>query len=215
MQAWSINECIAEFFTDPSIFRSIHPDLPDLEVPAWAESPEDFVVKHMRMLESDYVAEHLHHWIDVTFGYKVMSSDKEISSSSLAEFALRALMKSFIIEDSRADTDMYPGTHVRLVEGIIPESSVFSSLSFQLTGTPAIKNKNVTLPLVDNHANLLNSGVTQLFTLPHPPRRRFHAARIPKVNRALTIRSDQSERDGEYFGTEFHFSLNPTFTYCR
>ncbi|MED6198398.1 BEACH domain-containing protein C2, partial [Stylosanthes scabra] len=44
--------------------------LDTVKLPAWAESPIDFIQKHRMALESEYVSAHLHEWIDLIFGYK-------------------------------------------------------------------------------------------------------------------------------------------------
>ncbi|KAK6632193.1 hypothetical protein RUM44_007224 [Polyplax serrata] len=42
----------------------------DVALPPWAENAADFVSKLRQALESDYVSNNLHHWIDLIFGYK-------------------------------------------------------------------------------------------------------------------------------------------------
>ena len=42
----------------------------DVILPPWAENAKDFVYKMRLALESDYVSQHLHQWIDLIFGYK-------------------------------------------------------------------------------------------------------------------------------------------------
>ena len=80
--AWSPDEAIPEFYTDPTIFSSIHSDLPDLGLPDWLDSVNDkessdwsaaqeFCDWHLSMLESEPVSRDLHTWFDLTFGYKL------------------------------------------------------------------------------------------------------------------------------------------------
>ncbi|KAF8692497.1 hypothetical protein HU200_039595 [Digitaria exilis] len=68
---WTPDECIPEFYSDPRIFASLHSEMSDLALPAWATSAEDFICLHRDALESDRVSQQLHHWIDITFGYKL------------------------------------------------------------------------------------------------------------------------------------------------
>ena len=42
----------------------------DVDLPRWANSPVDFMIKHRKALESSYVSSHLHEWIDLVFGSK-------------------------------------------------------------------------------------------------------------------------------------------------
>jgi hypothetical protein len=42
----------------------------DVVLPPWASSAEDFVLKNLLALESEYVSTHIHEWIDLVFGAK-------------------------------------------------------------------------------------------------------------------------------------------------
>lgn len=75
-----VKELIPEFFYLPEFLMNMNnfdlgtlqtgQRINDVILPAWASSSEDFIHKHREALESDYVSENLHHWIDLIFGYK-------------------------------------------------------------------------------------------------------------------------------------------------
>ncbi|XP_027627322.1 WD repeat- and FYVE domain-containing protein 4 [Tupaia chinensis] len=45
--------------------------LGDVQLPPWADGdPRKFISLHRQALESDFVSAHLHHWIDLIFGYR-------------------------------------------------------------------------------------------------------------------------------------------------
>ncbi len=40
----------------------------DVILPPWAKNPHDFIRLHREALESEYVSENLHLWLDLIFG---------------------------------------------------------------------------------------------------------------------------------------------------
>ncbi|BBN00900.1 WD repeat-containing protein 81 [Marchantia polymorpha subsp. ruderalis] len=68
---WTPDECVPEFYCDSHIFESSHVGMNDLAVPTWATNAKDFISLHRAALESERVSQQLHHWIDLTFGYKL------------------------------------------------------------------------------------------------------------------------------------------------
>ncbi|KAK7882162.1 hypothetical protein WMY93_028336 [Mugilogobius chulae] len=74
------HELIPEFFYLPEMLMNSN-DYPlglregrslvcDVELPAWANTPEDFIRIHRMALESEFVSCQLHQWIDLIWGYK-------------------------------------------------------------------------------------------------------------------------------------------------
>ncbi|CAH1417724.1 unnamed protein product [Lactuca virosa] len=76
-----VKELIPEFFYMPEFLenrfdldlgeKQSGEKVGDVVLPPWAKgSAREFIRKHREALESDYVSENLHHWIDLIFGYK-------------------------------------------------------------------------------------------------------------------------------------------------
>ena len=75
-----VKELIPEFFFNPEFLKNPNnlklgtkqnkKELGVVRLPAWAKSPHDFISKNREALESEYVSENLHHWIDLIFGNK-------------------------------------------------------------------------------------------------------------------------------------------------
>ncbi|XP_037907722.1 neurobeachin-like protein 1 isoform X2 [Hermetia illucens] len=76
-----VKELIPEFFYFPEFLKNMNKfnlgqlqitkeKVDDVILPPWASSPEEFIEIHRRALESEYVSQNLHHWIDLIFGYK-------------------------------------------------------------------------------------------------------------------------------------------------
>eukprot|EP01028_Stygiella_incarcerata_P012665 TRINITY_DN801_c0_g1_i4.p2 TRINITY_DN801_c0_g1~~TRINITY_DN801_c0_g1_i4.p2 ORF type:complete len:1526 (-),score=400.09 TRINITY_DN801_c0_g1_i4:1977-6554(-) len=75
-----VKELVPEFYYLPDFLRNVNDldmgvkqnkeILGDVVLPPWASTPEEFVRINREALESDYVSEHLHEWIDLIFGYK-------------------------------------------------------------------------------------------------------------------------------------------------
>ncbi|OMJ79767.1 hypothetical protein SteCoe_20158 [Stentor coeruleus] len=75
-----VKELVPEMFYLPEMLININEEdfgakqddeeVDDVDLPRWASSPVDFIRKHRQALESNYVSQNLHNWIDLVFGYK-------------------------------------------------------------------------------------------------------------------------------------------------
>lgn len=68
--------CLPEFLTNINDYdfgrrQSTGAKVDNVVLPPWAKGdPKIFIAKHREALESPYVSENIHHWIDLVFGYK-------------------------------------------------------------------------------------------------------------------------------------------------
>ena len=75
-----VKELTPEWYMLPDFLRNINNfdfglmqdghTVNDVELPPWANSPEEFIRINREALESDYVSAHIHEWIDLIFGFK-------------------------------------------------------------------------------------------------------------------------------------------------
>ncbi|KAL2013633.1 hypothetical protein VTN00DRAFT_1158 [Thermoascus crustaceus] len=77
-----VRELIPEFFYLPEFLvntnkydfglrQNMTESIDSVELPPWAKGdPKIFIAKHREALESPYVTQNLHHWIDLVFGFK-------------------------------------------------------------------------------------------------------------------------------------------------
>ena len=83
-----VKELTPEWFFLPEMFRNENRlplgrsqqgvEVDDVQLPPWAQgSAEQFVRVQREALESEYVSQRLHHWIDLIFGYKQRGKEAE------------------------------------------------------------------------------------------------------------------------------------------
>uniref|UniRef100_A0A8C7JKX7 Neurobeachin n=1 Tax=Oncorhynchus kisutch TaxID=8019 RepID=A0A8C7JKX7_ONCKI len=116
-----VKELIPEFYYLPEMFgnsngyhlgqREDGSMVCDVELPPWANKPEDFVRINRMALESEFVSCQLHQWVDLIFGYKQrgpeavralnvfhhLTYEGSVSLDSITDPALREAMEQQIL----------------------------------------------------------------------------------------------------------------------
>lgn len=90
-----VKELIPEFYYNPDFLMNYNKfplgtlhtgeQADAVQLPPWAKTPDEFVATMRRALESDYVSEHLHEWIDLIFGYK-QRGQEALNANNLFHF---------------------------------------------------------------------------------------------------------------------------------
>jgi hypothetical protein len=131
-----LKELIPEFFIGSGEFLQNADDLDlghrysgerlgDIELPPWAESTRDFIRKHAKALESEYVSSHLHEWIDLIFGFKQQGEDAiesdnlfyyltyegSVNLDAVKDVRERAALEAQIQEFGQTPRQLFKGPH--------------------------------------------------------------------------------------------------------
>ncbi|XP_069554039.1 protein FAN [Brachyistius frenatus] len=72
----------------------------DVVLPPWASDASDFLQKHKQALESQFVSEHLHEWIDLVFGFKQRGSEAVVAQNVFHPLTYEGSIDCDSIEDT-------------------------------------------------------------------------------------------------------------------
>lgn len=149
--------CLPEFLTNINDYdfgrrQSTGAKVDNVVLPPWAKGdPKIFIAKHREALESPYVSENLHHWIDLIFGFK-----------QLGEAAVENLNVFHHLSYSGAsDLDRITDTNERnITAGVIHN---FGQTPHQVFTKPHPAREHVHCP-----TRRLDTGIFMLRCLPNP-----------------------------------------------
>ena len=147
-----VRELIPEFFYFPEFLRN-RSGLPleDVTLPPWANgSPETFIRMHRMALESEYVSQHLHLWIDLIFGvhsrgkgaleknnvfYYIAYDDQVEDIDTIADVAIRKEINEEIFHFGQVPAQLFHERHItrysieEALESKYPAAHEIASLS--------------------------------------------------------------------------------------
>uniref|UniRef100_A0A6Q2XBH3 Neutral sphingomyelinase (N-SMase) activation associated factor n=1 Tax=Esox lucius TaxID=8010 RepID=A0A6Q2XBH3_ESOLU len=128
--ATDFKELIPDFFgNDPSFLlnrqnldlgkRQDGSSVQDVDLPPWAADASDFLQKSQKALESQYVSEHLHEWIDLVFGFKQRGSEAVAAQNgmrhpdhlSIEDPDQKIAMLTQILEFGQTPTQLFTTPH--------------------------------------------------------------------------------------------------------
>ena len=95
-----VRELTPEFFYNPEFLKNRNKfdfgeiiqgqKIDDVELPPWCNNdPAQFVRINRKALESKFVSENLHHWIDLIFGYKQTGQEAENDTECFSSIYIR------------------------------------------------------------------------------------------------------------------------------
>lgn len=158
-----VRELIPEFFYLPEFLVNLNGydfgerqgaagNVNHVELPPWAKGdPKIFITKHREALESPYVSQHLHEWIDLIFGYKQRG---EAAVESMNVF-------HWLSYHGAKNLDTITDAHERQSTTSIIHN--FGQTPHQVFTKPHPARENVTFP-----AKRLDTSSLSLARIPHP-----------------------------------------------
>ncbi|XP_063499360.1 protein FAN isoform X3 [Symphalangus syndactylus] len=191
--ATDFKELIPEFYGDDVSFlvNSLKLDLgkrqggqmvDDVELPPWASSesplggPEDFLQKSKDALESNYVSEHLHEWIDLIFGYKQKGSDAVgahnvfhpltyeggVDLNSIQDPDEKVAMLTQILEFGQTPKQLFVTPHPRRITPKFKSLSQTSSYNASMADSPVSPGEESFEDLTEESKTLAWNNITKL-----------------------------------------------------
>ncbi|XP_067203387.1 protein FAN isoform X2 [Linepithema humile] len=114
----------------------------DVQLPPWAKDPSDFVQQLKNALESDYVSQNLHHWIDLIFGYKQRGIEAEKADNVFFHLCYEGAVDL----DTIRDINDRHGLEVQIMEfGQIPKQVFTLPHPNRLTSAPNLLHSETLL----------------------------------------------------------------------
>ncbi|XP_021111605.1 protein FAN [Heterocephalus glaber] len=148
----------------------------DVELPLWASSAEDFLQKSKDALESTYVSQHLHEWIDLVFGYKQKGNDAVgahnvfhpltyeggVDLNSIEDPDEKVAMLTQILEFGQTPKQLFVTPHPQKITSKFKSMSQTSSYNASIAESPVSPGEESFEDLTEESKTLAWNNITKL-----------------------------------------------------